>query len=61
MQANRIVGVCPDWRIRNVSPSPTLTTVAGVVCARGGVSDNNKGRTKKTLTNEFFKGMGQNS
>lgn len=59
MQANRIVVTCPDSRILRVSPSPTLTTVAEGFCARIGAGDNNKGRTKKTLNNNLFKGINQ--
>lgn len=56
-QANRIVVTCPDWRILKVSPSPMLTTVAGVFWARADRGGNNKGSTNETLTSRLFKGF----
>lgn len=57
MQANRIVLTCPNWRILRVSPSPILTTVAEVVCARADEEANNKGSTNETLISKLFKGF----
>ena len=38
-----------------MSPSPILTTVAGVFCARAREEENNRGKTNEILTSKFFK------
>ena len=61
MQASRTVITCPDSRIRKVSPSPMLTTVAGVFWARTDKGVNNKEALRKILIKELFKVSSENS